>query len=334
MTVDATETRIRAGLWDYVRIARLDHVTKHVFIVPGIVLALLLRPEAGAEFGLAMLATIAIGFTAAVHVASANYVINEWLDREFDRFHPEKSQRAAVQREMSARIVWIEYLALLVAGLGLALMLNQTFFCAAMLLAVSGLTYNVPPVRTKDRVYIDVLTESLNNPIRLLMGWALVDGASLPPASLFLAFWFGGAFLMNAKRLAEYRDIVASDGVAILGKYRRSFAFYSEERLSVANLAYALICAFFMAIFLIKYRIEYVLVFPCIVYLFAIYYRLALTPDSVARKPEKLFRSPSVLAGVLATTAMFAFTTLVDISWLEPLTKQLFITIASDLSLD
>ena len=150
-----------------------------------------------------------------------------------------------------------------------------------------------------------MLSESLNNPLRLLMGWAMVDGTSLPPVSLMLAFWFGGAFLMNSKRLAEYRDIVASDGREILGRYRRSFRSYTETRLSVANLVYALSCAFFMAIFLIKYRVEYVLLFPCIVLLFAVYYALALTPDSVARKPEKLYRAKPLIGAVIVTSVLF-----------------------------
>lgn len=336
MTIQDTDTPVsmpddkdRAGLSDYLRIARFDHMTKHVFILPGVILAFLLRPETVGSVSGLLIYNVILGFISAVFVASANYVINEWLDREFDRFHPEKSQRAAVQREMSGTIVLIEYAILLVLGLGLALLVNPTFFVAALLLAISGVTYNVQPLRSKDRMYIDVLTESINNPIRLLMGWAMVDPISLPPASLFLAFWFGGAFLMNAKRLSEYRDIVASDGKEILGRYRRSFRYYTENRLSVANLVYALTCSFFMAIFLIKYRIEYVLLFPCIVALFAVYYSLSLTPDSVARKPEKLYRSKPVIYSALATAIAFLVLTLVQIPVLEPLTSQRFIELSS-----
>lgn len=300
-------------------------MTKHVFIVPGIVLAALLRGMPESVWG--TFSNLVLGFASAVLVASANYVINEYLDRDFDRFHPEKSQRAAVQRKMSGLVVLAEWAGLLIAGLALAALVNGVFFIAAVLLAISGVTYNVQPLRSKDRIYLDVLSESINNPIRLLMGWAMVDGGTLPPASLLLAFWFGGAFLMNSKRLAEYRDIVASDGAEILGRYRRSFRFYTESRLSVANLVYALLCSFFVAIFLIKYRIEYVLLFPCIVALFAVYYALALTPDSVARKPEKLYRSGPVIGTAALTGLLFALATLIDIPALERLTSQQFIEV-------
>lgn len=321
MSESVTRPTQTADIRDYLRIARFDHATKHVFIIPGIILAFLLRPE---QASLAPWPIIA-GFVSAVAIASANYVINEWLDRDFDRYHPEKSQRAAVQREMSPTIVLIEYAAFLSIGLGLAASVNPVFLAVSVLFAISGIAYNVKPLRTKDVVFVDVLTESLNNPLRLMLGWAMVEPTSMPPASMLLAFWFGGAFLMNAKRLAEFRDICAEQGQALLARYRRSFKHYTERRLLVATLLYALLCAFFTAIFFVKYKIEYIIVFPAITLLFCEYFILALTPNSVARKPENLFKARRLVLLSAGTAALFMLATVIQIPALEQLTDAKFI---------
>lgn len=323
-TETTAASKAPAGPRDYLRIMRLDHMTKHVFILPGLVLAILLRGIGDTP----ILFNVVTGFAAAVAVASANYVINEWLDREFDAHHPEKSRRAAVQRDLDARLVYTLYAALIATGLGLAALVNATFFAVALAFVIAGGVYNVAPLRTKDRAYVDVLSESLNNPLRLMLGWAMVDAQTLPPASVLIAFWFGGAFLMNAKRLAEFRDIVSELGQARLALYRRSFAHYTEARLSVANLTYALLCALFLAVFVAKYRIEYVLLFPVVTYFFALYYALSLDFDSVARRPEKLFREPRLMVATAVLGVGFLVTTIIDIPLLERLSEQHFIDVS------
>lgn len=313
-----------ASFRDYLSLARLDHATKHVFILPGILLAALLRgaPEGGVAWG-----GLIVGFAAAVCIASANYVINEWLDREFDAHHPKKSARSSVRLPLDARRVWTLYAGFLVAGLALAAAVNPTFFAVALAFGAMGLIYNVAPVRSKDRAVVDVLSEAINNPLRLMLGWAMIDPATLPPASLLLGYWFGGAFLMNAKRMSEYRDLVASVGRAQLVRYRRSFAFYTENRLMTACLLYAMFCGSFTGVFLIKYRPEYALFLPFLGLLFAVYFALSLRPGSIAQEPERLFRSPPLMTATGAAGAAFLALTFIDIPSIAALSDQRFISL-------
>lgn len=322
--VAVPSSRLPTGrLASYLEIARFDHTTKHIFVIPGIVLALVLR-EPSLD---GILLRVLLGAVSVVMIASANYVINEWLDREFDAYHPTKSKRASVRDSLDARFVYAEYFIFVAVGLLAAFALGPLFFVVSLLFLISGLLYNVPPFRLKDRVYVDVLSESLNNPLRLALGWVMVDPISLPPSSLLLCYWMGGAFLMGAKRLSEYRDIAAGPGVGVLHLYRRSFRAYTEERLLIACFMYANLASFFLAVFLIKYRVEYVIAFPFVALLFSIYLWLAFRKNSVAQRPERLFRSRRLMGTVGITAAVFVIMSFIDVPWLQALSIPHFIAI-------
>src|SRR5439155_25398592 len=127
-------------------------------------------------------------------------------------------------------------LLLAVVGFGLALSLNVLFFLSALSLWVMGIFYNVPPIRTKEWPYLDVLSESINNPISLLLGWFALVTTRFPPASLAISYWMVGAFFMAMKRYAEYRHIGNPE---VAAAYRRSFKYYTEERLLISRFFYA-----------------------------------------------------------------------------------------------
>lgn len=310
---------------DYLSLARFDHATKHVFVLPGLILACALLPVDLST----LVVNIPVGLLSAVCIASANYVINEWLDREHDAAHPTKSKRRAVIVELKPSIVYCEYLLLSVAGLLLAHLIGKLFLVTSAAFLLSGILYNVEPVRAKDKPYLDVLMECLNNPIRFLLGWAIVDQSTLPPISVLAAFWMAGAFLMAAKRLGEYRDIAANAGVAVLAKYRRSFRSYTQESLTVSCLIYAMMTAFLTAVFLVKYRVEYIIVFPFISGLFAVYLWLASRPGSVVQRPERLFHSRRLDVMLAATTIVFVFASFIDIPMLDFVAASFLVPIPS-----
>ena len=201
---------------NYIKIARPDHWVKNAFILPGVVIAVLLTDF---KFSSDVIIRFILGFFATCFIASANYVINEWLDAEFDKYHPTKKFRPVVSENMKLSFVLLEYAILIVLGVALSIPVGKLFLLMELWLLIMGVLYNVKPVRTKDIPYLDVLSESINNMIRLLLGWFIITQEFQPPISILIGYWFAGAFLMATKRFAEYRMI---GDPSVAGLYRKS----------------------------------------------------------------------------------------------------------------
>jgi 4-hydroxybenzoate polyprenyltransferase len=287
------------GLWPYIQIARVDHWFKNVFMMLGVLVALFSSPDLLAWTNVA---PVLIGLLATCLVASSNYVLNELLDGPRDRLHPEKCRRPVPSGLVRPELAYVEWLALGVLGMWFAWQVNGPFAAVAASLWMMGVLYNVPPVRTKEWPYLDVLSESVNNPIRLLLGWFALIPTHLPPSSLVLAYWMVGAFFMAVKRYAEYRHIGDKRTAAA---YRQSFAYYSEERLLLSLFFYASASALFGGIFLIRYHIELILFVPFAAGMLTFYLKIGLRPNSPVQHPERLYRELPFMAYLAVCMAVF-----------------------------
>jgi hypothetical protein len=133
-----------------------------------------------------------------------------------------------------------------------------------------------------------------------------------------LGYWLGGAFLMNVKRFAERRTLGTKE-VAV--NYRKSFGYYTEENLLTASLFYSFMSFFFVAIFSIRYRVEYLLITPLLAYLYILYFNLGLKKESVAQRPEKLYREKKLIVLVFSISFFYLVLTFVNVSGIEILIR-------------
>ena len=289
---------------EYIKICRPDHWLKNIFIVFGHVVAWALVLNFRLDWDLARLAFLSL--IPACLIASANYILNEILDAPFDAMHPTKRHRGIPAGKVKVPILWVIKFALIIGGFFLAWLwnFNWGYHAALFLLLLSGLVYNVPPLRLKDRAFADVIAESFNNPIRLWLGYyALVDTHHVPPLSIVLSWWFFGALLMTGKRYSEFRFI---NDAELSGRYRRSFKTYTEKTLILAMIGYANLFCFCAGVAMAVYPQLHNLVFvaPVIIAAVLVYFHHAMKEETARLEPEQLLQNPWIILCTLATAAL------------------------------
>lgn len=311
---DLTMVASRPTLRGHVAIARVDHWFKNVFVLPGIVIALGTDPfvdRAGIGW------RILIGLVSVCLIASSNYTLNELIDAPYDRHHPSKHARPVPSGQVNVPLGYVQWLVLMIAGAAVGLAISVPFTLTVLALWVMGCVYNIPPVRSKDLPYLDILSEAINNPIRMLAGWFIVTSVTIAPASLLLSYWMIGCYFMALKRFAEYRTI---GDAARAAAYRRSFRYFTSERLLVSVMFYGSAAMLFFGAFCMRYRLELILAFPAIALVMAIYLHVALKDNSAAQHPEKLYREPALMGSVVLASLLVVVLLSVDL----PVMQRIF----------
>mgnify|MGYP001199373802 CR=1 FL=1 len=302
----------------YLLMMRFDHWVKNLFVLPGVALAIIIHEVSISTELILAVVLVLIGSSL---IASANYLINEWLDRNFDARHPKKNMRPAAIGKVSSVGVLFFYLLLISLGLFLAYQVNFNVFICCWFFIISGIIYNVKPIRAKDIRIIDVLVESANNPIRLFIGWYSVFDGGLIPLSLILSYWLFGSFLMSCKRITDWKSF-ASD--ADRKAFRPSLGSYSERLLITQAFVYSSASTGLFLAFSVRYKFETILIFPLILGLMAMYLMNSLGTNSIASSPEVVMRKPIVILLLSLTILSFCLVLGSDFPILEKIFYKSF----------
>jgi 4-hydroxybenzoate polyprenyltransferase len=217
----------------YFDFLRINEWYKNVTVLIGIVFAIFLLKISFNQISL--INSLIVIFLSCL-MSSANYALNAIVDRNLDKKHPTKKFRPLPSKKINLTDAFLIMISLLVSSLTISYLLfgiNITFFL--FLLFVAALFYNIKPIRLKDVPYVDVLSESINNPIRFLIGWFLFANA-FPNVLILIIIWTSACFLMTRKRLNELAEFGEK-----INNYRGTFRYYSKKSLGIAMSFYMLV---------------------------------------------------------------------------------------------
>lgn len=158
---------------------------------------------------------IVLGIIAFCALASAVYILNDYMDRDSDRQHPSKKNRPLAARTVSEPVALILMVVLAAWGLIIAGLLNTTFLLISIVYLVVNLAYSTA---LKKVAILDVMLVALGYVLRVEGGAAIIG----VPASVWIIVCSGLVSLFIA--LAKRRDDIVKD----LGSgHRRSLAGYN-----------------------------------------------------------------------------------------------------------
>lgn len=267
---------------EYLGMLRVVRWSKNVTIFLGILLAAVVS-NTGFSFEL-VFSSLLLFFLFCL-VSSGNYIMNDLTDLDFDARHPDKKNRFITSNKITKNKAIFFMLTLWFFSLIGSLLLNNLVLIILLLFIFSAILYNIKPFRAKNLPYIDVITESVNNPLRMLAGWFLVI-PSFPSVIMILFLWGYAAALMAGKRLAELRAL----GIEKAVHYRKVFMYYSEQNLGLSVIIYSILSLILFALLSIKFNFLFLLIDAMMALQLYWYYRIVFKPNSVAQNESRIFK--------------------------------------------
>jgi len=252
----------------------------------------------GQLFDLESLSVVTMGFICLCLISSVNYIINDILDREKDRNHPEKKNRPIASGKISVGFAsFLAFFLFVTSGI-ISLYLSFGFFLVVMALFVLTQIYSFG---MKNEPFADILMIGINFVLRAVSGTFLIDSIISP--WLILCTFFLSLFLSSAKR---HSDIVLMGENA--WRHKKVLKFYDIKITGLLMILFTslLVMSYALYSFLSQYP-NLIWTLPLALYVILRYYSLAMKGDIIARHPERAILDRRLVLGVLFWSFLVLF---------------------------
>jgi len=303
----------KESLFNLIEILRPGHWFKNLVVLFGAVGAIIyfgINLQIGGQ-----ITRVFLAFLLACLVSSVNYGVNNICDEKNDAFHPIKKNRALPNKKISKRLIFLFICLLLFCCLILAKIIYGIAFTISLFsLFLAGILYNVRPLRFKDVPFLDVISESVNNPIRILIGWfAVSESLIFPPLAFLMLFWTLGAMMMSGKRYAELKYFLHYHGKFSPHLYRNSYKVYSLQRILLMFFFFLITTVIFFILLSIEFRNRLLFSLPIILAYFVWFLVIMKEKKSPLREPESIFtKKPLFSLTALVILLILVFLTILD----------------------
>ena len=127
---------------------------------------------------------------------------------------------------------------------------------------------------------------------------------------------------MSSKRLSEIIFFKRFSKIKNLIKYRPSYKYYNQNKLTLVCIVYLMLISFNSAIFLLKYREELILLYPIIILLFSTYFYFSIKLPDKAVFPEKVYLNKYIVLLTFLTFFLFFLLFYFDLPLIENLIQK------------
>ena len=245
-----------------------------------------------------MVATTTAGFALLCLLSSANYIINDFADREKDRHNKEKEGRPLASGKVTVASALILAIVLCIVSLAAAYTLNRqfTFIAAGMFLLGNAYSFIL-----RKELFLDVIAISFNYVLRAVAGAALIHVWVSP--WLVVGTFFLALFLSTGKRKSEK---ILLEGKA--QHHRPLLDLYSNNMLSfLLHMSATVLLVSYALYSFLGSNAMLVFTLPIALYMILRFLYLAEAGAPEARLVSKLFADRRMMAaGVLyAASSIF-----------------------------